>query len=117
MRLRLTGFYNWRNRIIIPRPQRLERFRAGRWSLGASAVVRYARTGAPKTEQKAWAQGVLARRPVKVAVVKQAAKNACIARPMLISGKLCQAMPLASGGAAGTAWSQHIAMWRRACRR
>jgi transposase len=35
--------------------------------LGASTVVRFAKTRAPKTEPERWLQSVLARRPVKVA--------------------------------------------------
>lgn len=65
--------------------------------LGASSVVRYAATRAPKSGQEAWLHGVLARRPVKVATVAQAAKNARIAWSMLTSGTTYQARALPAG--------------------
>jgi transposase len=68
--------------------------------LGASTVVRYAKTRAAKTEQDQWLHGVLARRPVKVATVARAAKNARVAWAVLTSGTPYQAKPLALGGAA-----------------
>jgi transposase len=53
-------------------------------TLGASAVMRQAR--AKPQRATAWQRGILARRPVKVAVVAQAAKTARIAWAMLRSG-------------------------------
>lgn len=53
--------------------------------LGASTVMRYSR--AQPERGTAWQRGILARRPVKVAVVAQAAKNARIAWAMLRSGE------------------------------
>lgn len=52
--------------------------------LGASALLRQ-RRAAPE-RATAWQHGILARRPIKVAVVAQAAKNARIAWAMLQSG-------------------------------
>lgn len=52
--------------------------------LGASALLRQ-RRAAPE-RATAWQRGILARRPVKVAVVAQAARNARIAWAMLQSG-------------------------------
>jgi transposase len=52
-------------------------------TLGASAVMRQAKA---KPQRAAWQRGILARRPVKVAVVAQAAKTARIAWAMLRSG-------------------------------
>jgi transposase len=40
-----------------------------------------------------WQQGILARRPVKVAVLAQAAKTARIAWAVLVSGKVYQPRP------------------------
>jgi transposase len=53
-------------------------------TLGASAVMRQVR--AKPARGTAWMRGILARRPVKVAVVAQAAKTARIAWAMLRSG-------------------------------
>ena len=53
--------------------------------LGASALLRQ-RRAAPE-RATAWQRGILARRPVKVAVVAQAARNARIAWAMLQSGE------------------------------
>jgi transposase len=53
-------------------------------TLGASAVMRQAR--AKPQRATPWQRGILARRPVKVAVVAQAAKTARIAWAMLRSG-------------------------------
>lgn len=53
--------------------------------LGASSGVHHARTRPDKASP--WLQGVLARRPVKVAVVAQAAKTARIAWAVLTSGE------------------------------
>lgn len=54
-------------------------------ALGASTVMRYARSHADRATQ--WQRGILARRPVKVAVLAQAAKTARIAWAMLRSGE------------------------------
>lgn len=53
--------------------------------LGASAWLRHARYSPDKASP--WLTGVLARRPVKVAVVAQAAKTARVIWAMLVSGK------------------------------
>jgi transposase len=55
------------------------------FALGASTVMRYARSHTDRATQ--WQRGILARRPVKVAVLAQAAKTARIAWAMLISGE------------------------------
>jgi transposase len=55
---------------------------------GASTVLRTAR--APAARATAWQHGILARRPVKVAVLAQAAKTARIAWAMLVSGAVYQ---------------------------
>ena len=52
---------------------------------GPSAVMRQVR--AKPRRGTAWIHGILARRPVKVAVVAQAAKTARIAWAMLRSGE------------------------------
>jgi transposase len=54
-------------------------------TLGASAVMRQAR--AKPHRATVWMQGIMARRPIKVAVVAQAAKTARIAWAMLRSGQ------------------------------
>lgn len=54
-------------------------------ALGASTIMRNAR--ARDDRATAWQRGILARRPVKVAVLAQAAKTARIAWAMLISGE------------------------------
>ena len=54
-------------------------------TLGASASLRHVR--AKPEKGSAWIQGVLARRPVKVAVVAQAAKTARIVWAVLTSGQ------------------------------
>jgi transposase len=54
-------------------------------ALGASTIMRYARAHNDRATQ--WQRGILARRPVKVAVLAQAAKTARIAWAMLISGE------------------------------
>jgi transposase len=53
-------------------------------ALGASTIMRYARHGDRATP---WQRGILARRPVKVAGLAQAAKTARIAWAMLVSGE------------------------------
>jgi transposase len=65
--------------------------------LGASALLRHRRTAPDRATR--WQRGILARRPIKVAVVAQAAKNARIAWAMLQSGEAYRR----SGGAAATA--------------
>jgi transposase len=54
-------------------------------ALGASTIMRYARSHTDRATQ--WQRGILARRPVKVAVLAQAAKTARIAWAMLVSGE------------------------------
>jgi transposase len=54
-------------------------------ALGASTVMRNARSRTDRAT--AWQRGILARRPVKVAVLAQAAKNARIAWALLVSGE------------------------------
>jgi transposase len=54
-------------------------------ALGASSLMRYARNGSERATQ--WQRGILARRPVKVAVIAQAAKTARIAWAILRSGE------------------------------
>lgn len=54
-------------------------------TLGASSLMRPRRANPARATQ--WQRGILARRPVKVAVVAQAAKNARIAWAMLQSGQ------------------------------
>ena len=55
------------------------------FALGASTVMRNARSRADRATE--WQRGILARRPVKVAVLAQAAKNARIAWALLVSGE------------------------------
>jgi transposase len=62
--------------------------------LGASALLRQRR--AMPGRATAWQTGILARRPVKVAVVAQAAKNARIAWAMLQSGGVYRPAPAAA---------------------
>jgi transposase len=57
-------------------------------ALGASSVMRNARSRADRAT--AWQRGILARRPVKVAVLAQAAKTARIAWAMLTAGTTYQ---------------------------
>lgn len=62
--------------------------------LGASAGLRHVRARPEKGS--AWINGLLARRPVKVAVVAQAAKTARIIWAVLTSGQDYRAQPLAA---------------------
>lgn len=62
--------------------------------LGASTAMRYARRRTDRAT--AWQRGILARRPVKVAVVAQAARNARIAWAMLRSGESYRRAPRAA---------------------
>lgn len=55
------------------------------FALGASTVMRYARTRSERAT--AWQRGILARRPVKVAVLAQATKTARVAWAVLTSGQ------------------------------
>lgn len=55
------------------------------FALGASTVMRNARSRCDGATL--WQRGILARRPVKVAVLAQAAKNARIAWALLVSGE------------------------------
>jgi transposase len=57
-------------------------------ALGASTFMRYARSHGDRATP--WQRGILARRPVKVAVLAQAAKTARIAWAMLVSGQTCR---------------------------
>jgi transposase len=59
------------------------------FALGASTVMRNARLRAGYATE--WQRGILARRPVKVVVLAQAAKTARIAWAMLISGETYKA--------------------------
>jgi transposase len=67
--------------------------------LGASSVLRQAKARPPKAS--AWLRGLMARRPVKVAVVAQAAKTARIAWAILTSGESYRAPHDQAGGQAG----------------
>jgi transposase len=55
-------------------------------ALGASTIMRHLRSCPARAT--AWQHGILARRPIKVAVLAQAAKNARIAWAMLQSGEV-----------------------------
>lgn len=55
------------------------------FALGASTLMRHARARGDRATQ--WQRGILARRPVKVAVLAQAAKTARIAWAVLTSGQ------------------------------
>ena len=55
------------------------------FALGAVTLMRNARAREDRATQ--WQRGILARRPMKVAVMAQAAKNARIAWAVLVSGK------------------------------
>ncbi len=56
------------------------------FALGASTIMRNARANAARATP--WQRGILARRPVKVAVLAQAAKTARIAWAVLVSGEV-----------------------------
>lgn len=62
--------------------------------LGASALLRQARSRLDRASP--WLRGILARRPVKVAVVAQAAKTARIVWALLVSGENYRARPSAA---------------------
>lgn len=55
------------------------------FALGASTMMRYAKSDEKRATT--WQRGILARRPMKVAVLAQAAKTARIAWAMLLSGE------------------------------
>jgi transposase len=55
------------------------------FALGAATLMRNARSKAERATE--WQSGILARRPMKVAVMAQAAKTARIAWAVLVSGK------------------------------
>jgi Transposase IS116/IS110/IS902 family len=57
-------------------------------ALGASTIIRSARSRADRATQ--WQRGILARRPLKVAVLAQAAKTARIAWAVLTAGTTCR---------------------------
>ena len=65
------------------------------FALGASNLMRHARSRSDRATE--WQRGILARRPVKVAVLAQAAKNARVAWALLVSGETYRrAMPAAA---------------------
>jgi len=68
-------------------------------ALGASTIMRHLRSCPARAT--AWQYGILARRPIKVAVLAQAAKNARIAWAMLQSGQVYR-MPAIATAAATT---------------
>ena len=68
-------------------------------ALGASTIMRHLRSCPMRAT--AWQHGILARRPIKVAVLAQAAKNARIAWAMLQSGQVYR-MPAITTAAATT---------------
>ena len=63
-------------------------------ALGASTIMRNARSRTDRATT--WQRGILLRRPVKVAVLAQAAKNARIAWALLVSGETYRPMPPAT---------------------
>lgn len=67
------------------------------FTLGASTTMRHVRTSPERATE--WQRGILARRPVKVAVVAQAARNARVAWAMLQSGESYRRPVLATGQA------------------
>jgi transposase len=67
-------------------------------ALGASTTMRHVRSSPERASE--WQRGILARRPVKVAVVAQAARNARIAWAMLQSGQCYRRPALAAAGQA-----------------
>lgn len=64
------------------------------FALGASTIMRHLRSRPERAT--AWQRGILARRPIKVAVLAQAARNARIAWAMLRSGEAYRAPPIAA---------------------
>ena len=69
-------------------------------ALGASTIMRHASSCPERATE--WQRGILARRPIKVAVIAQAAKNARIAWAMLQSGERYRAQPATIAGRAPT---------------
>jgi transposase len=67
------------------------------FALGASTLMRSVRARSDRAT--AWQRGILARRPVKVAVLAQAAKTARIAWAVLTSGKVYRPQHQAGSGA------------------
>jgi len=63
-------------------------------ALGASTIMRHLRSCPARAT--AWQHGILARRPIKVAVLAQAAKNARIAWAMLQSGDIYRTPTIAA---------------------
>jgi transposase len=63
------------------------------FALGASTLMRFARSCPDHASE--WQRGVLARRPMKVAVLAQAAKTARVAWAILVSGETWQPRPTA----------------------
>lgn len=61
------------------------------FALGASTIMRNVRSRTDRAT--AWQRGILARRPIKVAVLAQAAKTARIAWAVLISGETYRSTP------------------------
>jgi len=70
-------------------------------ALGASTTMRYARSSPERATE--WQRGILARRPVKVGVIAQAARNARIAWAMLQSGESYRRPAVSAAGQATTA--------------
>jgi transposase len=58
------------------------------FALGAGTIMRNARSRSDRATE--WQRGILARRPIKVAVLAQAAKTARIAWAILVSGEIYQ---------------------------
>lgn len=67
------------------------------FALGAATIMRNARARTDRASP--WQRGILARRPMKVAVLAQAAKNARIAWAVLVSGETYR-RPMAQSAAA-----------------
>jgi transposase len=66
------------------------------FTLGASTTMRYVRSSPERATE--WQCGILARRPVKVAVVAQAARNARVAWAMVQSGESYRRPALTAAG-------------------
>jgi transposase len=66
-------------------------------ALGASTIMRHVRTCPERATE--WQRGILARRPVKVAVLAQAARNARVAWAMMQSGECYRRSALAASTA------------------
>jgi len=70
-------------------------------TLGASTTMRHLRASPGRASE--WQRGILARRPVKVAVVAQAARNARVAWAMLQSGESYRRPAVSPAGQAANA--------------